>query len=76
MEATRHQNKGEGKTCPIRGSLPCHGEGACITQQSRELCCAGPPKTDRSRQRVATKCGPFTRTGLATLACTWPLSLI
>ena len=28
----------------LHGSLPCHGEGACVTRWSYEPCCVGPPK--------------------------------
>ena len=44
---------------PYHGSQPCRGEGACVTQWSDQLCCAGPPKTDGSRWRVLTKHGPL-----------------
>ena len=32
----------------LQGSLPCHGERACITQLSHEPCQAGPAKMDVS----------------------------
>ena len=44
---------------PLHGSLPCHGKGTCITQWSYESCHVGPPKTDRSKWRLLTKCGPL-----------------
>ena len=31
---------------PLRGSQPCRGKGACITQWRYEPCRAGPPKMD------------------------------
>ena len=45
-------------TWPLHGSLPCHGEGACVIQWSYEPCYAGSPKTDGSEWRVLRKCGP------------------
>ena len=42
-------------TNPLHGSLPCHGEGACITEWGYEPCRVRPPKTDGSQQRVLTK---------------------
>ena len=45
--------------CPLHGSQPCHGEGACVTQWSYEPCCAGPPKMEESEWRVLTNRGPL-----------------
>ena len=33
---------------PLRGSQPCRGEGAWVTQRSYKPCSVGPPKTDGS----------------------------
>ena len=35
-----------------------HGPQPCLTQWNYEPCQIGPPKTDGSRWRVLTKCGP------------------
>ena len=40
---------------PLHGSLPCHGEAACITQWNYEQCCVGPPKHPRG----VGHCGEF-----------------
>ena len=43
---------------PLHGSLPCCGEGACVTQRSykpRRKSGDEPPKTDGSQGRVLTK---------------------
>ena len=38
---------------PLRGSQPCHGEGACVNQWSYEPCCAGPPwPTERDKVKA------------------------
>ena len=52
--------------CPLHGSQPCHGEGACVTQWSYEPCCAEPPKMDRSWWRVLKKYGHWGRKWEAT----------
>ena len=44
---------------PLSGSQPCHAGETCLTQRSYKPCCVGPPKTDRSKWRVLTKCGPL-----------------
>ena len=44
---------------PLHGSLPCHGEGVCVTQWSYEPCLVGPPKMDRSELRVLMKRDPL-----------------
>ena len=42
---------------PLRGSQPCCGKGAFVTQWSCEPGHTGPPRMDQSQWRVLTKCG-------------------
>ena len=48
--------------CPLHGSQPCCGNGACIILWSYEPCHARLPKRDELMWRVLPNCGPLEET--------------